>query len=161
MVKNLGGRPPSQIDLKEVEKLYGLGCTDEDVADFFGVTLRTILKRKKTKEFEKAAKLGRSKGRISVRRRLIVLAENGNAAAAIFLAKNLCGMRDAWGSDVSVHGAPALPEWREQALKRAAMNGQQANGDTPPSKPNSDSTETSVPDTRVIQVPSVPVSLKH
>ena len=36
------GRKSARIDLAELEKLCALQCTDEDVAAFFGVTVRTI-----------------------------------------------------------------------------------------------------------------------
>ena len=40
------GRKPSSIALGELEKLCGLQCTDEDVAGFFGVKVRTIERRR-------------------------------------------------------------------------------------------------------------------
>src|SRR5580693_6555239 len=87
-------RPETKIDLAEMEKLYGLQCTDEEVAAFLGVSTRTIQRRRKIKHFGEAADRAKAKGRISVRRHLFRLAAAGNVAAAIFLAKNLLGYRD-------------------------------------------------------------------
>jgi hypothetical protein len=87
-------RPEATIDLVELEKLYGMQCTDEEVAAFFGVSKRTIQRRRKQKHFCEAADRAKAKGRVSVRRNLFRLANAGNVAAAIFLSKNLLGYRD-------------------------------------------------------------------
>ena len=89
------GRKAAKIDLAELEKLCTLQCTDEEVAAFFGVKIRTI-ERRRHKEAAVAATMerGRAKGRISVRRSLFAQAAKGETAAAIFLAKNLLGYRD-------------------------------------------------------------------
>ena len=39
-------RPEAKIDLAELEKLCGMQCTDEEVAAFFGVSTRTIERRR-------------------------------------------------------------------------------------------------------------------
>lgn len=39
------GRKPVNVDLVELEKLCGLQCTDEDLAGFLGVSVRTIERR--------------------------------------------------------------------------------------------------------------------
>jgi hypothetical protein len=88
------GRKSARIDLAELEKLCALQCTDEDLAAFFGVTVRTIERRRQRPAFAAAMEGGRAKGRLSVRRSLFAQANNGNTAAAIFLAKNLLGYRD-------------------------------------------------------------------
>ena len=90
------GRKPSSIALGELEKLCGLQCTDEDVAGFFGVKVRTIERRRQREPaFAAAMERGRAKGRVSVRRLLHVQAFKGNSAALIFLAKNVLDYRDA------------------------------------------------------------------
>jgi hypothetical protein len=87
-------RPEAKIDLVELEKLYGMQSTDEEVAAFFGVSARTIQRRLQTKHFREAVDRAKAKGRVSVRRHLFRLAAAGNVAAAIFLAKNLLGYKD-------------------------------------------------------------------
>ena len=88
------GRKSARIDLGELEKLCALQCTDEDLAAFFGVTVRTIERRRQKHAFAAVMERGRAKGRLSVRRLLFTQANNGNTAASIFLAKNLLGYRD-------------------------------------------------------------------
>ena len=41
----------SEIDLNELEKLSGLQCTDEEIAAWFGVSTRTIERRRLEPEF--------------------------------------------------------------------------------------------------------------
>src|ERR1017187_5707897 len=87
-------RPEAKIDLAELEKLCGMQCTDEEIAAFFGVSTRTIDRRRKVRNFREIMDNAKAKGRVSVRRSLFKLAANGNVAAAIFLSKNLLGYRD-------------------------------------------------------------------
>ena len=89
------GRKPININVQDVEKLAALQCTDEDMAACFHVNLRTFERRRKQRAFAEAIERGRALGRVSLRRRLFELAKKGNVAAAIFLAKNLLGYRDA------------------------------------------------------------------
>ncbi len=89
------GRKAIRIDLVELEKLSAMQCTDEEIAAFFHVRVRTIERRRqKQPAFAAAMEQGRAKGRISVRRTLHAQAAQGSTAAAIFLAKNLLGYRD-------------------------------------------------------------------
>src|SRR5260370_8222772 len=86
-------RPKTKIALGELEKLYGMQCTDEEVAAFFNVSARTIERRLQIKPFREAKEHAMAKGRISVRRNLFRQA-GSNIAAVIFLAKNLLGYKD-------------------------------------------------------------------
>lgn len=95
------GRKSANIDLGELEKLCGLQCTDEDLAAYFGVTVRTIERRRQKPAVAAAMERGRAKGRLSVRRSLFAQAANGNIAASIFLAKNLLGYRDVRNNHIS------------------------------------------------------------
>ena len=100
-------RPASKIDLVELEKLCGMQCTDEEVAAFFGVSTRTIERRRRVERFREVMERAKAKGRVSVRRNLFRLASGGNVAAAIFLAKNLLGYRDVLSNEHSgPNGAP-------------------------------------------------------
>src|SRR5579862_6577092 len=87
-------RKAVKIDLEQVEKLCGLQCTDDELASFFGVSARTIERRKRQPAFAEALTRGKAKGKLSLRRNLFGLAAKGNPAANIFLAKNLLGYRD-------------------------------------------------------------------
>ena len=87
-------RPRVKIDVAELEKLYGMQCTDEEVAAFIGVSTRTLARRKEVSKFAEVIDRAKARGRVSVRRALFRLAAAGNIAAAIFLAKNLLGYKD-------------------------------------------------------------------
>ena len=82
------------IDLVELEKLCGLQCTDSEIAHWFGVTERTISRRRKIKKFNDVMERGKAKGRISVRRMQMKLLENGNATMGVWLGKNILGQTD-------------------------------------------------------------------
>jgi hypothetical protein len=82
------------IDLIELEKLCGLQCTDEEIASWFGVTTRTIERRRKNKKFAEVMLRGKAKGRISVRRMQMKLLEAGNATMGVWLGKNILGQTD-------------------------------------------------------------------
>jgi len=88
------GRKPVKIDLLDLEKLCVLQCTDEELAAFFSVSVRTIEKRRKQPKFAEAMERGRCKGCLSIRRAQMRLAEAGNAPMCIWLGKQLLGQRD-------------------------------------------------------------------
>lgn len=104
MLPNYTGRPRADIDLAELEKLCGLQCTQPDLAGWFGVHLHTIENRVKddTKldlngeqlTFREVMDRGYAKGRVSLRRKQMENADNGNATMQIWLGKNILGQRD-------------------------------------------------------------------
>lgn len=103
------GRKRVQIDPVELEKLCGLHCTDEEIAGFLGVSVRTLERRKRTPAFAEAMGRGRARGRLSLRRSLWGLALKGNPAANIFLAKNLLGYRDVLSNEHSGPDGGPIP----------------------------------------------------
>jgi hypothetical protein len=105
------GRPEARIDAGELEKLCQMQCTDVEIAGFFGVSRKTIERRRKVKRYGDIMDAAKAKGRVSVRRHLFRLAANGNVAAAIFLSKNLLGYRDVVANEHSgPEGAPIAVE---------------------------------------------------
>src|ERR1700732_3060138 len=84
----------ARIDLVELEKLCLLQCTDEEIAAWFGVSTRTIERRRLQKKFADVMARGKAKGRISVRRMQMKLLEQGNATMGVWLGKQLLGQRD-------------------------------------------------------------------
>jgi hypothetical protein len=103
------GRKPVRINLGELEKLCALQCTDEEVASFFRVSVRTVERRRRKPAFAEAMERGKAQGRLSLRRSLWGLARKGNPAANIFLAKNLLGYRDVLSNEHSGPGGSAIP----------------------------------------------------
>jgi len=119
-------RPQAKIDPVELEKLCTMQCTDEEVAAFFGVSSRTIERRRLQPRFAEVMERARAKGRVSVRRSLFRLANNGNIAAAIFLSKNLLGYRDVVnnehsglaGGPIQIAARPDLSQLTDEELKQ-------------------------------------------
>jgi hypothetical protein len=81
------------IDLAELEKLCVLHPSDAELASWFGVSTKTIERRKREAAFAEAMERGRARGKLNLRRIQNKMAEN-NAAMAIFLGKNLLGQSD-------------------------------------------------------------------
>lgn len=84
------GRPKIQIDYNTVEKLANIQCTQEEIASFLCVSVRTL---QRDEEFCRIYKKGQENGKMSLRRIQYKLAEK-NAAMAIFLGKQYLGQRD-------------------------------------------------------------------
>jgi hypothetical protein len=103
------GRKTIHIDLDELEKLCRLQCTDEELAAHFGISVRTIERRKKQPAFRERMERGFATGCISVRRMLFGQAAKGNTAASIFLAKNLLGYRDVQRNEHSGPDGSPIP----------------------------------------------------
>jgi len=90
------GRPRTEINLDNLEKLCRLNCTMPEIASYFDIPLRT-LEDKYTNEpkVRKAIDKGRNQGKLSLRRKQIqILDETNNATMAIWLGKQLLGQRD-------------------------------------------------------------------
>jgi hypothetical protein len=88
------GRKAVKIDLEELEKVCALQASDEDVSSWFGVSLRTLQKRRQQPKFAAAMRRGRTKGRMKVRNVQMRLLDKGNAPIAIWLGKNLLGQSE-------------------------------------------------------------------
>ena len=124
------GRKRIKIDLAELEKLCSLQCTDDEIASFFGVSPRTIERRKKQPAFAEAVARGKARGRLSLRRSLWGLAVKGNPAANIFLSKNLLGYKDVLsnehsgpdGGPIQVSVLEALHRRRNQLAEQRKLN---------------------------------------
>jgi hypothetical protein len=122
-------RPKVKINIAELEKLCTMQCTDVEIAAWFGVSTRTIERRRANSKFGEAMEQGRAKGRVSVRRQLFKLASEGNIAAAIFLAKNLLGYKDYFtnehsgpdGGPIQIGPAPELGDLSDDELKQLAV----------------------------------------
>jgi hypothetical protein len=84
------GRNKVVVPPQEVEDLASIGCTDRDIANWFGINEDTL-----RYNFADNLVKGREDLKISLRRAMLKNAcVNLNAAVQIFLAKNMLGMSD-------------------------------------------------------------------
>jgi hypothetical protein len=84
------GRNQVVVPPEEVEDLAAIGCTNTDIANWFGIDDSTL-----TYNFKQELTKGRENLKISLRRAMLKNAcVNLNAAVQIFLAKNMLGMSD-------------------------------------------------------------------
>ena len=118
-------RTKIKIDVGELEKLATMQCTDEEIAAYLGISVRTLQRRLQIAKLREVVDNARAKGRISVRRHLFRQANNNNVAAAIFLAKNLLGYRDVVnteltglaGGPIQIATKPDLSQLTDEELK--------------------------------------------
>ena len=91
MSKNKVGRPKKPIDYDTVEKLASIMCTQEEIASYLGLDVRTL---QRDAEYCRIYKRGIDKGKMSVRRSQYKMVEAGNPTMAIWLGKQYLGQRD-------------------------------------------------------------------
>lgn len=83
-------RPKKEIDYVVVEKLANIQCTQEEIASFLGLSVRTL---QRDEEFCRIYKKGQDNGKMSLRRMQYKLAEK-NATMALWLGKQYLGQKD-------------------------------------------------------------------
>ena len=84
------GRDKKIVPPDQVQELAALGCSNRDIANFFGVEESNI-----SRHFAANLTKGREELKITLRRAMLNNAcRNMNAAVQIFLAKNILGMSD-------------------------------------------------------------------
>ncbi len=84
------GRPKKyNLDTDQIEKLAAFGCTNTEIASFFGCGESLI--RKSYSEF---LTKGRDKGKMRLRQLQWKAAESGNVTMLIFLGKQILGQTD-------------------------------------------------------------------
>jgi AraC-like DNA-binding protein len=116
------GRPAKSIDGEMVRKLSKLGCTQEDIAEFFGCSHSVISER-----FRQDFHLGRAESRISIRRAQMKRALAGSDAMLIHLGKSVLGQT--CKLDVTTTGKPTVVyieranNPRDADLKDAELDG--------------------------------------
>jgi hypothetical protein len=82
------GRDKKVVPPDQVQELAALGCSNTDIANFFGVTEQTI-----RYNFSEYITKGKEELKITLRRSMLKNATvHMNAAVQIFLAKNILGM---------------------------------------------------------------------
>lgn len=83
------GRDKKVIPPEQVQDLASIGCTDRDVANFFGIDENTL-----RYNFSDYLIKGREELKVSLRRAQLKLALGGNATMLIWLGKNILGQTD-------------------------------------------------------------------
>jgi hypothetical protein len=83
------GRDKKVVPPGQVEELASLGCSDRDIANFFGIAENTL-----RYNFSENLVKGREDLKVSLRRAQLKLALSGNAVMLIWLGKNILGQSD-------------------------------------------------------------------
>jgi len=77
------------IDTKQLQKLAKLGCTNKEMADFFGCSADLL-----EKSYSEYITKGRAEQKMRLRQLQWKSAEKGNVSMLIFLGKNILGQQD-------------------------------------------------------------------
>lgn len=89
--KSSGGRPKKVIDYEAVEKLAALFCTQDEIAAFLNLDVKTL---QRDDNFGIFYKKGQEKGKCSLRRHQYECAKKGNSAMLIWLGKQYLGQSE-------------------------------------------------------------------
>jgi hypothetical protein len=76
------------LDTKQIEQLASFGCTNVEIASFFGCSENTI------RRYGEFLTKGRDKGKIKLRQLQWRSAEKGNVTMQIWLGKQILGQTD-------------------------------------------------------------------
>lgn len=98
--KHPGGRPKAVIDYEAVKKLATIMCTQDEIAAFLGVSIRTL---QRDEEFCRVYKNGLDVGRMSIRRAQMKKALSGDTTMLIWLGKQQLDQSDHVRNDVDVN----------------------------------------------------------
>ena len=93
-------RPKIEIDYETVEKLASIQCTQEEIANFLNVSVRTL---QRDEEFCRIYKKGIDNGKMSLRRIQFKLAEK-NPTMALWLGKQYLGQKDIVENNINNNG---------------------------------------------------------
>ena len=77
------------IDTKQLQKLAKCGCTNKEMADFFGCSADLL-----EKSYSEYLTKGRAEQKMRLRQLQWKSAEKGNVSMLIFLGKNILGQQD-------------------------------------------------------------------
>lgn len=124
------GRPLKQINKKLFEKLCGLQCDINEIANCLECDIKTLenwCKREYGKTFAKVFEEKKSQGKVSLRRKQWKLADK-SAAMAIFLGKNYLGQCDE--QNVEIKGEINITTLADLMLEDY-RNGQNSNMESP------------------------------
>jgi len=88
------GRKAVEIDPVQLEKLCVMQASDEDLAGYFNVSVRTIQNRRKQPGTAEVMRRGNARGRINIRGAQMRMLEKGNPSMGIWLGKCQLGQRE-------------------------------------------------------------------
>ena len=94
-------RPKRTIDYEIVEKLASIMCTQEEIAHFLDISVRTL---QRDDTFNELYRKGIDKGKMSLRRNQFKSAEAGNTTMLIWLGKQYLGQSDKKDIDIGIDG---------------------------------------------------------
>lgn len=114
------GATAEVVPPEEVYKLAGIGCTDTEIAAFFGITESTL-----RYNFSDFLAKGRQWLKTRLRLNMFRAADNLQPAVMIFLAKNILGMSD----QGLVQSESALP-WTDDETVTALLDQDQIETET-------------------------------
>lgn len=116
-----GGRPAIVFDLAQLEKLCHINATQREIAAFFGCSVDTIQNRiKSDPKFADAVERGYCGGWMSLRRKQMEVALDGNPTMLIWMGKQLLGQRDSTSLEHSgPGGTPLMDVFTARALLHA------------------------------------------
>ena len=89
MAKKAGRPKKYDIDKDKVEQLASFGCTNTEIASFFGCSENTI-----RRNYGENLTKGRDKGKIRLRQMQWKAADKGNVAMLIWLGKQVLGQAE-------------------------------------------------------------------
>ena len=88
------GKISKEVALEQLEKLASMHATEQEMAAFFDMSLQRFNERVSANPAaQEAIEAGRAKGRLTLRRYQMKMAES-NASMAIFLGKVMLGQKD-------------------------------------------------------------------
>ena len=94
------GRPKKyNIDTHQIEQLAGFGCSNTEMASFFGCSPDLL-----EKSYSEYLSKGRDSGKIRLRQYQWASAKKGNVAMLIWLGKQILGQSDK--QDITVNELP-------------------------------------------------------
>ena len=98
--KKTVGRPKKyNIDTHQIEQLAGFGCSNTEMASFFGCSPDLL-----EKSYSEYLSKGRDSGKIRLRQYQWAAAKKGNVAMLIWLCKQILGQSDK--QDITVNELP-------------------------------------------------------
>mgnify|MGYP000597216131 CR=1 FL=1 len=117
----MAGRPKTNIDKVELEKLCAMQCTDDELAHWYGCSTKTIQRLKKTKGYKEIFERGAAKGKVSIKRAQYDSAIKGNVTMLIWLGKVILGQKETIKNELTgENGDPiAVASVNKEAYRRA------------------------------------------